>query len=446
MNTDDLALFFGRFHPLVVHLPIGFLIMAFLMWTYQWLRKTNEFRKAIIFCLLLGTLSAAMACVIGYLLSTSGEYEGELLSQHMWAGIVTTLIAGSCCAAFAFDLERKELSKLSAGLLVSMMIGLSATGHIGGSLTHGTDYLTAYSPFGGTNEELFAAPESLQEVVLYSHVVQPILKEKCISCHRTGKLKGGLSLENPAAILKGGESGPIFSASEEDLNELIRRIHLRESDEDVMPPKGKKQLNETERALIAAWIRGGETFDQLLLSYESDTLQLLAGSYLGLVQGSFGDENQATPFTPVDSLTLVNIRNSGVMVRELLSGSFRYEVSIPSSALASHDLEEMLASLNPIKDNISWLSISGLELTDGHIEELPEMHNLVKLGLEQNKLSDNSVILLSKFPKLEILNMYGNALTDACIADFEKMEKLQKVYVWQTGITIKKVGKVEFIG
>jgi len=30
-EVSDIVLFFGRFHPLVVHLPIGFLFFAFIL-------------------------------------------------------------------------------------------------------------------------------------------------------------------------------------------------------------------------------------------------------------------------------------------------------------------------------------------------------------------------------------------------------------------------------
>ena len=41
--------------------------------------------------------------------------------------------------------------------------------------------------------------------------ILPILKNNCLACHNTTKAKGGLNLETPQLILKGGDSGPAVS-------------------------------------------------------------------------------------------------------------------------------------------------------------------------------------------------------------------------------------------
>ncbi|PZX51022.1 putative membrane protein [Algoriphagus chordae] len=443
---EDLAIFFGRFHPILVHLPIGFLIMAFLMWVFQKWKKKQAFDQAIAFCLLMGTFSAAMACVAGYLLSTSGGYEGALLSQHMWGGIITTVLAAISYLVFSSDLTRKWPSAIASGLMILMFGGLNFTGHIGGSLTHGSDFLTEYAPIIGSRANQLPPPASMDEVVLFGHVIQPILQEKCISCHRTDKLKGGLSLENLVAIKKGGESGSLFFTASEKTSELIRRIHLPESDEEMMPPKGKSQLTADEIGLLEAWIQAGEDFDKPLISYGNDSIQNLAGTYLGLIDSSHSGKESTYALTAVDSMTLVQIRETGIVIRELLAGSYRYDVSIPPSVLANQNLSEMLKKLEGIKDNIIWLNISNLGLEDVQLGDLVAMKNLEKLRLEKNQLSDQSVSLLAKFPKLQVVNLYGNELTDACLPSFEQFKQLKTVYVWQTKITAKQLGEVEFIG
>jgi hypothetical protein len=51
---------------------------------------------------------------------------------------------------------------------------------------------------------------SLDEAEVFAHVVQPILQNKCISCHKASKQKGELRLDAPQFIKKGGESGPVL--------------------------------------------------------------------------------------------------------------------------------------------------------------------------------------------------------------------------------------------
>ncbi|GAA0881176.1 ribonuclease inhibitor [Algoriphagus jejuensis] len=438
---ENLDLFIGRFHPLLVHLPIGFLILAFLMWAFQIWKRTPLYREAIAFALLLGTLSAVAACVAGFLLSGSGEYEGDMLDQHKWAGILTTLVAGVCYALFAFRLQRGVHAKLAGSLLGGMMLGLALTGHLGGNLTHGSDYLTAYAPFQEKKVAVLP-PQSMQEALLFPHVIQPILDQKCISCHRSSKLKGGLSLESPESILKGGESGTVFAANIAD-SELFRRIHLGEEEEEVMPPKGKKQLTEQEIFLLESWISGGVDFARPLVGY-GDSVQYVAAAFLGL-----GSSDQASAsegaLSPVDSLVLDELRGKGILVRELLKDSFRYDVHIPSAALTQRGLPDLLKSLEPIQANVLWLNLSGLGLTDDELGSLPELPNLMKLRLEKNALTDKGLTLAEKFPRLEVLNVYGNDLTDDCLDELGRCGSLQKVYVWQTKITQAELGSVRLI-
>ena len=92
--TQDLITFIGRFHPLWVHLPIGFLIIAVFFKAYLALGKKPTMQEAVNFSLLLGAISAFVAAVLGFLLSQSGGYEGELLDIHLIARWITVLVSG----------------------------------------------------------------------------------------------------------------------------------------------------------------------------------------------------------------------------------------------------------------------------------------------------------------------------------------------------------------
>jgi uncharacterized membrane protein len=64
--------FAGRLHPLIVHLPIGILLFAFALILFQRARRM-EIESVISFALLSGAVSAAAACVAGWILAQSGE-------------------------------------------------------------------------------------------------------------------------------------------------------------------------------------------------------------------------------------------------------------------------------------------------------------------------------------------------------------------------------------
>jgi len=75
----EIVQFLGRLHPLVLHLPIGFLVLAFLM---EWASRRDKFvalAPAVGFAIQLGMWSAIFAAVSGYLLSWLFAFVGRRL-------------------------------------------------------------------------------------------------------------------------------------------------------------------------------------------------------------------------------------------------------------------------------------------------------------------------------------------------------------------------------
>lgn len=101
--------------------------------------------------------------------------------------------------------------------------------------------------------------------------ILPVLKEKCFKCHekekeengRVKKPKGGLRLDNAAAIMKGGKEYPEENvvAGKPDASWLLKTMALPESDDFAMPPEGKgDRVTAEEQALIKKWIESGASF------------------------------------------------------------------------------------------------------------------------------------------------------------------------------------------
>src|SRR5512140_2716009 len=138
---NDLVLFIGRFHPLLVHLPIGALaLLGALEVLAKWPRfKTAAQNRALMLGFAAAGSGAAALC--GWLLSQSGDYDAELLRWHKWAGF-------SLAAACFTTLLVSRAGRLRAyHLCLAVTLGLLvAAGHWGASLTHGRDFLTQYAP------------------------------------------------------------------------------------------------------------------------------------------------------------------------------------------------------------------------------------------------------------------------------------------------------------
>ena len=143
---ENITHFLGRFHPLIVHLPIGILMMAGILQIIS--LKSKKFKNvldpAIGLTLFWGGISSIGAVTIGWLLSFQGGYDENTLFWHKWLGILVTI-----ASFFGWLLKSNRIRlKKSAfySVLASIILLVTVAGHLGGNLTHGEDYLFLYSP------------------------------------------------------------------------------------------------------------------------------------------------------------------------------------------------------------------------------------------------------------------------------------------------------------
>src|SRR5947208_10692026 len=90
----------------------------------------------------------------------------------------------------------------------------------------------------------------------YEQRVRPILEQNCYQCHShtAKKVKGGLMLDSPDAILKGGDNGPALVPGKPEESRLLQAVgHADESLR--MPPK--KKLPDEQIAVLRAWVAAG---------------------------------------------------------------------------------------------------------------------------------------------------------------------------------------------
>ena len=161
---NELTLFLGRFHPLLVHFPIVLLVLAGVCDLCAWWgRRTNgagvliaPSRPALASLgdstgsvLSLGALSAVAAAGAGYLLGGSGGYGGATFVWHERLGVAVAIGAALtwCGWILARRSRRPELATVVyRTLLVTTLIVIALAGHLGATLTHGEGYLTEHAP------------------------------------------------------------------------------------------------------------------------------------------------------------------------------------------------------------------------------------------------------------------------------------------------------------
>ena len=198
--------FFGHFHVVLVHLPIGILLLACV---FQWLERRPKFSSlhaATNIALLIGMICAILSALTGYLLSFSGDYDEGLVITHQWFGIS---VAAVSIAMFYYHSKAASF-KTQVSISILLFVLIVITGHLGGSLTHGSDYLTkSWSLTSDTVAQRKPIP-NVQEAMVYSDIIQPILQTKCYSCHGKNKQKGKLRMDDSLRLMKGGKDGPVI--------------------------------------------------------------------------------------------------------------------------------------------------------------------------------------------------------------------------------------------
>jgi uncharacterized membrane protein len=259
-NLNEFAQFLGHFHPMLVHLPVGGLVLLSvleLLATRPQFRDLAQNRRAILAIVALGAVGAA-AC--GWLLAWGGGYDPQLLDRHRWLGIA---VAAACIVTLLLCGSSRR-SAYWAALTVTFAL-LVVAGHFGSEMTHGRDYLTRHAPralrnlLGASRQAAEADFASAASGSLYSEVVRPILEKRCVSCHGPEKQKGELRLDSLAGLQRGGQSGPALDSGHAAQSLMIKRVLLLPEEEDHMPPDGKPQPTQAEIGLLQWWINSGAT-------------------------------------------------------------------------------------------------------------------------------------------------------------------------------------------
>jgi hypothetical protein len=82
--------------------------------------------------------------------------------------------------------------------------------------------------------------------------ILPLLSGHCLKCHGADMKKSGLDLRTPAAMLKGGTSGPVLVRGHADKSLLYEQVAARK-----MPPGKEPKLGDADIAIIRNWIDAG---------------------------------------------------------------------------------------------------------------------------------------------------------------------------------------------
>ena len=359
---EEIIKYLGNFHPVVLHLPIGAFLFTFLLFVSQKYLKSN-FNPAVRMGLLFSFITSIITSIFGYILHLNGDYDSVLVDRHMWLAIATTILIG-----FVLYLHKKQKPYnhvLSSFVFATVL--LTITGHNGGSLTHGKDYLKL------PDFEKEISIVSYDSIHVFNQVISPILDSKCVKCHNTGKSKGNLMLSSIDKILLGGEKGQIIKSNSSVDSRLYTYLNLPIDDEMHMPPDGNSQLNDNEKELIKLWIdEGADFYNFRKMNDDNFSKEILS-------------------FLPKE-IASVDPPNRNDLVK-LIENEFRIErISVENNFIdikyqGKSFKQSYLRLLSKVSNNIKRLDLSFVDLSSIDLSRLDDFDNLTYLNLNNTKLT-----------------------------------------------------------
>ena len=437
---SSFSLFIGRFHPVFVHLPIGFLLLAMLMEFFNSKVRSQNMDTAILFSLKLGAASTVVAAGMGWLLANEGGYNESHLFWHRWLGISVGVLSFIALAV------KSDIIAIPEGVykigLLGMLGLLMATGHLGGNMTHGASYLTEYLPFGSSPkapaQKAFNNPDS---VFVYQDLIQPMLKKRCFECHNQDKDNGGLQMQTADLLGKGGDGGPVLTSGKAIDSELFKRITKDPTSKKFMPTGDKTHLGFDEVKLIGWWIDEGASFNTSIseMSIPKDVKRILENNLkVSLTKKSYVE---TATVVAVTTTVMGNLTELGFSGSPLASGNNFLDIRY--NKLGETPSASDLATLAQAKEQITWLNLANRNISDDMLSTIGAFTNLTRLQIQQNPITDKGITALANLKNLESLNLYGTKITDAALSTLEQLPNLEKLFLWQTKVTQEGVESLQ---
>jgi uncharacterized membrane protein len=438
---QDFGFFLGRFHVLLLHLPIGIVIAAVAL---DWLARRPRFAplaSAAPLLWALAAISAVVTVILGYLHFGEGSFTGPSAEAHRLWGTITA-VAAVIGWFVARGGGRAGAARLTVGIVMLALV--SITGHYGGNLTHGTTFLGEYAPsflrrfIGATPRR--PAPTSVAAADPYLDVVQPLLELRCGTCHNDDKREASFSIATYDSTLAGGDTGRAVVPGNLDASELIYRIGLPPEDEAFMPAEGKTPLTAAQVEILRWWVAAGAPHQTTVgaIGVPPDIESLLAAQ-LGLSRAPAA--NDGTESASADPQLIGELFAAGLLARQIAQGDAGLVVS-PSSPGTSLDTEAF-AALNRAAAEIVDLNLTDTALDDADLAAIGALPAVTHLRLARNELTDAGLAALAGAPQLAHLNLYGNrGITDRGIAALSAITTLREVYLWGTGVSLDGATKL----
>ena len=336
-------------------------------------------------------------------------------------------------------------SGIYTGALLLLVLLITVTGHFGGNLTHGSNYLLEYAPepvsqlLGGTKKQVVVLSDDPDSVKVFEHIITPLLQNRCLECHNATKMKGDLNLEDQESILAGGDNGEVLLAGNARESEIFKRITLRPENKKFMPSGGKTPLSYNEVKLIEWWLNSGANFENSVLETGVDPEMKFALAQLYGLDTDPKSYVERASVSPAAQEQLALLTEAGFYAQPIAANNNFIEVKKKRTT----DIEKSsLKLIENVKEQVTWLQVGAADLTDADLSFLEGMENLTRLHLENNPITDQGLKVIEGLPHLESLNLYGTEVTVNSLESLKTLPSLKKVFLWQTNVTPEEAEEI----
>ena len=418
---DDFLILIGRFHPLIVHLPIGFIVLGILIELNK--KKLGWSNDALKFIFFWASITGVFSIISGFFQYQNGGYLWETVQNHFIAGVLTIILSFS----FYLKLIENSIFKSIPRKLftIANSVILILTGHLGGNITHGEEHLVEpINNLIGINEEeplTVKYYEDFKDKPLFSSVIQPIIDQKCVKCHNSKKSNGKLRMHNTKEFMKGGKSGSIINNDTPEISEMYIRIHLPKEEKKHMPPKSVKQLTRQEISLISMWIENGSSFEKSIKDFKLEE---------NIINYFFDTEKPFFPMVKVsapDDESIRKIRENKIIINPLNKNSNFLKVSSINNLDFNND---DISLLSDIKKNVVSLDLSDSKITDSIFSQLKYFANLTVLKLNNTTITGKKINQLVELKNLKRIYLVNTNFKDEYINVLTQFKSLQNVYLY----------------
>ena len=322
------------------------------------------------------------------------------------------------------------------------------TGHLGGSLTHGSDYLS--KPLADIFKKDTVANAvvkplvNVQEAYVYDDVVRPILQAKCYSCHGENKQKGKLRMDDSLMLMKGGKDGNIIYPGNAKESDLIKRLRLPVDNEDHMPPREKSQPSENQIDLLEWWISQGASFGKKVK--EVNQTDKITAMLFALQNASTVDQvSMDIPLEEVknaDETIIKKMKMRGIIVLPVSQNSNYLQANFVTDTMLNKEDLELLSTL---KKQLIWLKLGNTNISDENMSAIAQLGNLTRLGLEHTGITDHGLRTVQSLQHLQYLNLVGTKVSLQGLLQLKNLPSLHSIYLYQTKIDRKDWNLVQKI-